>query len=186
MLRRRPAASAMLAVLLVLAIGAWGTDDPQPRRVARLTVLHRAPAPAPLPAAPSAPPAPPAQPPAPTVLRETGTNDVALTFDDGPGDDTLAILDLLRQHHVKATFCLIGVHVQARPDLVQAIVRDGHTLCNHTWHHDLHLGQRPPEVIRSDLERTSEEIHRAVPGVPIKYFRQPGGVWTDRIVSIAQ
>src|SRR4051812_47995899 len=185
MLRRRPAASAMLAVLLVLAIGAWGTDDPQPRRVARLTVLHRAPAPAPLPAAPSAPPAPPAQPPAPTVLRETGTDDVALTFDDGPGDDTLAILGLLRQHHVKATFCLIGVHVQARPDLVQAIARDGHTLCNHTWHHDMNLGTRPPDAIRADLQRTTDEIHKAVPGVPVQYFRHPGGKWTPAAVSVA-
>jgi peptidoglycan/xylan/chitin deacetylase (PgdA/CDA1 family) len=120
------------------------------------------------------------------VARTTGSDAVALTFDDGPGDQTLAILALLRQYGVKATFCLIGVHVRERPDLVRAIVRDGHTLCNHTWQHDLGLGHRSPEVIRSDLQRTSDEIHKAVPGVPIRYFRQPGGMWTPSVVSIAQ
>jgi peptidoglycan-N-acetylglucosamine deacetylase len=120
------------------------------------------------------------------VARTTGGDAVALTFDDGPGDQTLAILALLRAHRVKATFCLIGVHVRERPDLVQAIVRDGHTLCNHTWQHDLRLGQRSPEAIRSDLQRTSDEIHKAVPGIPIRYFRQPGGMWTPSVVSVAR
>jgi peptidoglycan-N-acetylglucosamine deacetylase len=120
------------------------------------------------------------------VARTTGSDAVALTFDDGPGDETLAILALLRQYGVKATFCLIGVHVRERPDLVQAIVRDGHTLCNHTWQHDLGLGNRSPEAIRSDIQRTSAEIHKAVPGIPIRYFRQPGGMWTPSVVSTAQ
>lgn len=120
------------------------------------------------------------------MARTTGSDAVALTFDDGPGDETLAILALLRQYGVKATFCLIGVHVRERPDLVQAIVRDGHTLCNHTWQHDLGLGHRSLEAIRSDLQRTSDEIHKVVPGIPIRYFRQPGGMWTPSVVSTAQ
>jgi peptidoglycan/xylan/chitin deacetylase (PgdA/CDA1 family) len=185
MLRRRPPASAMLAVLLVLALGAWGSDDPEPRAVSKLAFLHRVPASAPVPAVPSSPPVSPGQPPAATVLRETGSADVALTFDDGPDAQTPAILGLLRQYRVKATFCLIGVNVQARPDLVQAIVRDGHTLCNHTWHHDMALGTRSPDAIRADLQRTTDEIHKAVPGAPVRYFRHPGGKWTPAAVSVA-
>jgi peptidoglycan/xylan/chitin deacetylase (PgdA/CDA1 family) len=121
-----------------------------------------------------------------TVARTTGRDTVALTFDDGPGDQTSAILGLLRRYQVKATFCLIGIHVREHPELVREIVRDGHTLCNHTWIHDLRLGQRSPDIIRSDLQRTSDEIHKAAPGVPVRYFRQPGGMWTPAVVSIAQ
>ncbi|MCW2640104.1 MAG: polysaccharide deacetylase [Dactylosporangium sp.] len=134
----------------------------------------------------------PAEPPANATFapgvtaKTTGTDGVALTFDDGPGDQTMAILNLLRASGVKATFCLIGSNVREHPELVQAIVRDGHTLCNHTWMHDLQLGQRPTDVIRSDMQRTNDEIHRAVPGVAIKYFRHPGGAWTAAAVSVAE
>jgi peptidoglycan/xylan/chitin deacetylase (PgdA/CDA1 family) len=184
MLRRRPPASAILAVLLVVAVGAWSRDDPDARPVSSFTLLHPVAPSAPPPAVPARPV--PAAPAGGVVLRNTGGTDVALTFDDGPGDQTLAILALLRQYGVKATFCLIGVHVRARPDLVQAIVRDGHTLCNHTWQHDMLLGTRSPDAIRSDLRRTSDEIHRAVPGIPIRYFRHPGGKWTPAAVEVAQ
>jgi len=121
------------------------------------------------------------------VLRTTASSGVALTFDDGPSPDyTPQILDLLRTYGVKATFCVIGVNVRSHPDLVRAIVRDGHTLCNHTWAHDLNLGRRSAEEIRSDLERTNDEIHLAVPGAPITYFRHPGGNFTPAAVKIAR
>jgi peptidoglycan/xylan/chitin deacetylase (PgdA/CDA1 family) len=120
------------------------------------------------------------------VMKTTGSSGVALTFDDGPSPEyTPQILGLLRKYGVKATFCLIGVNVRAHPDLVQAIVRDGHTLCNHTWTHDLSLGKRSADVIRSDMQRTNDEIHQAVPGAPIKYFRHPGGNFTPLAVRIA-
>jgi len=119
-------------------------------------------------------------------VRTTGSAALALTFDDGPGPYTMQILALLRAHGVKATFCLIGVNVQANPGLVQAIAHDGHTLCNHTWRHDLALGTRSPEAIRADLRRTNDAIHAAVPGVPIRYFRSPGGFFTPGTVAAAR
>jgi peptidoglycan-N-acetylglucosamine deacetylase len=119
------------------------------------------------------------------VLKTTGSSNVALTFDDGPSEYTLPMLALLRKYGVKATFCLIGVNVRAHPDLVQAIVRDGHTLCNHTWIHDLSLGRKSDDQIRSDLQRTNDEIHKAVPGARIGYFRHPGGNFTPAAVRIA-
>jgi peptidoglycan/xylan/chitin deacetylase (PgdA/CDA1 family) len=125
-------------------------------------------------------------PAVPGVIRKTGSSSVALTFDDGPGEGTNQILALLRQYHVKATFCLIGVNVQAHPDLVQAIVKDGHTLCNHTWKHDEHLGQKSADTIRDDLQRTNDAIHAAAPDAPIKYFRHPGGNFTPLAVDVAK
>jgi peptidoglycan/xylan/chitin deacetylase (PgdA/CDA1 family) len=116
----------------------------------------------------------------------TGLPDVALTFDDGPDPDwTPRVLASLRQFHIKATFCLIGVNVQEFPYLVRDIVAEGHTLCNHSWIHDIGLGTRSPAWIRADLARTNAAIHRAAPGAKISYYRQPGGAWTPTIVSIA-
>ncbi|GAA2330305.1 hypothetical protein GCM10010170_008180 [Dactylosporangium salmoneum] len=119
------------------------------------------------------------------IIRTTGSAAVALTFDDGPGPDTPKILQMLRQQGIKATFCLIGVNVQEYPQYVQQIVQDGHTLCNHTWKHDESLGKKSADTIRNDLQRTNDEIHKAVPDAPIKYFRHPGGNFTPLAVQIA-
>jgi peptidoglycan/xylan/chitin deacetylase (PgdA/CDA1 family) len=112
---------------------------------------------------------------------------VALTFDDGPDPTwTPQMLDLLKQQGIKATFCLVGIHVRDYPQLVARIVREGHTLCNHSWLHDIKLGEKTPEQIRADLARTSAEIRKAVPNARIPYYRQPGGKWTAGIVSTAK
>ena len=49
------------------------------------------------------------------ALRPGGGKTVALTFDDGPGASTQAILDILRQYNVTATFFNIGVNETVRP-----------------------------------------------------------------------
>lgn len=119
------------------------------------------------------------------TVRKTGSDAVALTFDDGPWDDTPAVLDLLAQHHVKATFCMVGRQVAARAELVRRMVAEGHTLCNHSWSHDEKLRTRTPDQIRSDMQRTNDAIRAAAPGAVIGYFRAPGGNWSPGIVSIA-
>ncbi|MEU4566517.1 polysaccharide deacetylase family protein [Micromonospora sp. NPDC023956] len=117
----------------------------------------------------------------------TGTGQVALTFDDGPHPDyTPQALAALRAYRVTATFCLVGENARAHPDLVRAIVAEGHTLCNHTWNHDVLLGSRSHQTIQADLMRTNEAIRAAVPGARIAYFRQPGGAWTYPVVSVAR
>ncbi|WP_431909515.1 polysaccharide deacetylase family protein [Micromonospora carbonacea] len=117
----------------------------------------------------------------------TGSAQVALTFDDGPDPQyTPQVLALLREHGVKATFCVVGENAQRHPDLIQAIVADGHTLCNHSWHHDELLGKRSTDVIRADLLRTNAAIRAAVPDAEIAYYRQPGGAWTYPVVSVAE
>ncbi|MFK3985007.1 polysaccharide deacetylase family protein [Micromonospora sp. NPDC050397] len=116
----------------------------------------------------------------------SGSREVALTFDDGPDPTyTPRVLALLERYQVKATFCLVGEQAAAHPDLVRAIAAAGHTLCNHSWSHDLTLGSRPRTTIRTDLTRTNAAIRAAVPGARIVYFRQPGGAWTSTVVGMA-
>lgn len=117
----------------------------------------------------------------------TGSHEVALTFDDGPDPNyTPQTLELLRKYQVQATFCLVGANVQRYPELVRAIAADGHTLCNHSWSHDLSLGRLPAARIEADLVRTNEALREAVPDARIAYFRQPGGNWTANVVAVAQ
>jgi peptidoglycan/xylan/chitin deacetylase (PgdA/CDA1 family) len=123
--------------------------------------------------------------PADSQIRTRG-NAVALTFDDGPDPvQTPKLLDLLARYHVTATFCLIGVNVQAHPGLVRRIVAEGHTVCNHTWRHSLTLGRQSSAAIRADLQRTNEAIRRAAPDATIDYTRAPGGAFTPGYVTVA-
>ena len=118
-------------------------------------------------------------------FRITGTSAVALTFDDGPSTDTPRVLDMLAKDHIKATFCLIGKQVAQYAEYVKRIVAEGHTLCNHTWTHDEALRTRSEDRIRSEFQRTSDAIHAIVPDAPIKYFRNPGGAFSPKTVSVA-
>jgi peptidoglycan-N-acetylglucosamine deacetylase len=121
------------------------------------------------------------------ALRRTGTDAVALTFDDGPDPvNTPLILDLLKQEGVKATFCLVGFRARDNPDLVRRIAAEGHTLCNHSWQHLFDLAKRPPDEIVRDLEHTNQVIRAAVPDAKIPYFRAPGGNFTRDLVRMAR
>lgn len=101
----------------------------------------------------------------------------ALTFDDGPHPvHTPRLLSVLRRHRVTAVFCLWGAHALAHPEIVRAIVEDGHLLGNHGMHHDDMTDWTAPRI-RADLEETAAAVRAAVPGVPIPYFRAPYGNW---------
>ncbi len=60
---------------------------------------------------------------------------IALTFDDGPSQQTEAILKLLEQHNARATFFLTGQRAEQNPDLVEKIQQAGHqTEAHGYWH----------------------------------------------------
>ena len=60
---------------------------------------------------------------------------VALTFDDGPDEMTPRYLRTLDQLHVRATFFLLGMNAERRPELVRSIVAAGHEVASHGYSH---------------------------------------------------
>ena len=61
---------------------------------------------------------------------------VYLTFDDGPTPEvTEWTLDVLKKHHAKATFFCIGHNIEKHPALFEKIIKDGHSIGNHTFNH---------------------------------------------------
>jgi peptidoglycan-N-acetylglucosamine deacetylase len=120
------------------------------------------------------------------VLTMTGVAGVGLTFDDGPDATyTPQMLDLLKQAGVKATFCVVGKRAIQMPDLLRRIVAEGHTLCNHSYYHDLTLGKMTIPAMTKDLQDTLDAIHKAVPDCKVRYFRAPGGNFTQDLVNAA-
>jgi len=68
--------------------------------------------------------------------KETLDKKIWLTFDDGPTPKiTPWILSVLKKENVKATFFLVGEQIEEFPELVGAIIKDGHTIANHSYSH---------------------------------------------------
>lgn len=65
-----------------------------------------------------------------------GEKDIYLTFDDGPIlRVTPWVLETLKSFNAKATFFCIGKNVLENPEIFLQILRDGHTVGNHTHNH---------------------------------------------------
>ncbi|WP_422447056.1 glycerol-3-phosphate acyltransferase [Thermoanaerobacterium sp. DL9XJH110] len=103
---------------------------------------------------------------------------VALTFDDGPDPVyTPEILDILKEKNVPATFFLIGKNVEAYPDIARRIVREGHSIGNHTYTHK--------SLIPLSARATYEEIKKAekaiedATGIRPTLFRPPRGLYSS-------
>jgi len=61
---------------------------------------------------------------------------IFLTFDDGPIPDvTEFVLENLAQYDAKATFFCVGDNILKNTNIFQKVVRAGHIVANHTFHH---------------------------------------------------
>ena len=68
------------------------------------------------------------------------------------------ILDILEQHHVKATFFLLGWVAQRHPEMVRAIASAGHEIATHGYGHQL-VCNLTPDQFREDLTRSLKLIY---------------------------
>ncbi len=107
-----------------------------------------------------------------------------LTFDDGPGEDTEALLDVLARHGVTATFFLVGERVARHQGVLARLVREGHAIGNHSWDHP-DLRTLPLDAVCEQLLRTSDVIEDAS-GVRPSVFRPPYGYTSVPIEATAE
>jgi peptidoglycan/xylan/chitin deacetylase (PgdA/CDA1 family) len=121
----------------------------------------------------------------PEPLYRPGEHQVALTFDDGPsGDYTRQILDILASYEVPATFFVIGRQAEARPDLLQRMVAEGHSVQNHTYGHAW-LTRYSDATIVDQLARGNDAIVAAT-GISPHCLRPPFGAVSTRVRSLAE
>ena len=109
---------------------------------------------------------------------------MALTFDDGPGPSTQAILAVLREYGVTATFLNIGQNAAAYPGLVRDEASHGFLVGNHTWNH-----QDMPAISAAaqaaEMDEASAEQERLTGWGPC-VFRPPYGNYNATLLSLAR
>jgi peptidoglycan/xylan/chitin deacetylase (PgdA/CDA1 family) len=102
---------------------------------------------------------------------DLGEREVVLTFDDGPdGETTPAILDMLREACVPATFFVLGMPAKERPDLVKRELAEGHAVGGHTTSHE-DLTRQTFGMATRDITDGFAAVEAA--GVKTRLFRFP-------------
>lgn len=106
---------------------------------------------------------------------------VALTFDDGPSDQTPQILDILQKYNVKATFFVLGKKAHDHPDIIKRQIDEGHQVGYHGWNHTA-FNRLRPEQIHDELNRT-DEIFRAN-NYTSRVARPPYGTLNQKSIDV--
>lgn len=120
-----------------------------------------------------------------TWCGDRGSGRVFLTFDDGPHPEfTPRVLDILGNLQAGATFFLVGARARAHPQIVRRIVRDGHTLGNHSYDHRW-MAFRGREWMAQQLEATQRCIGE-ITGTAPRWFRPPYGVFDRGVLGVAE
>ena len=119
------------------------------------------------------------------VIAPHNSQQIALTYDDGPNDrETPRLLELLAEQNIRATFFLIGSFARQRPDLVRAIASGGHLIGNHTQTH--------PALLFCSAQRVRKELRDAsaaledILGQPVQWFRPPYGARRPYVLRVAR
>ena len=98
---------------------------------------------------------------------------VYLTLDDGPSDNTQAVLDILDKYNAKATFFVTGEMPEYK-DMIKAAYDKGHTIGMHTYSHDYAKVYASVDAYFQDLDQIGQMVQEEIGYVPC-FIRFPGG-----------
>jgi peptidoglycan-N-acetylmuramic acid deacetylase len=109
-----------------------------------------------------------------------------LTFDNGYENGyTAKILDVLKKEKVPATFFVTGHYLESAPDLAKRMVKEGHTIGNHSWSHP-DLTRVSDEQIKEELQQVKEKTAALTGQTEMHYVRPPRGILSERTLKVAR
>ncbi len=79
---------------------------------------------------------------------------VAITYDDGPYENTERLLDGLKERGVHATFFLVGKKIPSFEKTVARMYEEGHQVANHSYSHE-NLTAIPLEEVKKQVQDTN-------------------------------
>lgn len=111
--------------------------------------------------------------------------DCVLTFDDGPNQNTVKILDALKAANIHGvTFCVQGINVKRYPQVLQRVVDDGHVLANHTYDHP-DLRKLTSQDVERQLQMCQDAVNSALGKEhPFRQMRPPYGALNDQVKDV--
>ncbi|RSL32531.1 delta-lactam-biosynthetic de-N-acetylase [Salibacterium salarium] len=105
--------------------------------------------------------------------------DVYLTFDNGYENGyTEDILDVLKEKQIPAAFFVTGHYLESASDTVKRMVKEGHTVGNHSWNHPS-LPEISDKKIEEELGSVKEEFQELTGEKDMLYLRPPQGTFNE-------
>ena len=108
---------------------------------------------------------------------------IALTFDDGPSNNTTHIVELLRFYNSRATFYVVGNRISTYASTIQYCAGQGNEIGIHTWEH-AKLTVLSPQEISDQLTLTEQAVEQYA-GVTCASVRPTGGACNDTVKTVA-
>ena len=96
-----------------------------------------------------------------------------MTFDDGPSENTIKVLDILKEYDVKATFFVTG-HAPSYNDFIKEAFEQGHSIGLHTYSHDYKNIYSSTNAYFNDLDQINSMVE-SITGQKSDIIRFPGG-----------
>ena len=116
--------------------------------------------------------------------RHNDRMEIALSFDDGPHPRlTPAILKILEEYGIKATFFMVGENVGYYPAAAKAVVEAGHEIANHTFSHRK-FGRMTEEEMRREILSCQDALSSVGENAP-RFIRPPEGEMTATMRQVA-
>lgn len=112
--------------------------------------------------------------------------EIYLTFDNGYENGyTAQILDVLKKEKVPATFFVTGHYLESAEDLVVRMVKEGHIIGNHSYHHP-DLTQVDDARVKNELDKVKSLTAELTGQKDMSYLRPPRGIFSERTMKLAK
>lgn len=119
-------------------------------------------------------------------IGHTKEKHIYLTFDNGYENGyTEKVLNVLKEKKVPAAFFVTGHYLKDQPDLVKRMVKEGHIVGNHSWHHP-DLTQVSDERLKEELQKVKDEYKQITGRDDMKYLRPPRGIFSERTLALSK
>jgi peptidoglycan/xylan/chitin deacetylase (PgdA/CDA1 family) len=120
---------------------------------------------------------------APVSGRSLTPQSLVLSFDDGPGPNTVEIASYLAEERIQAMFFVVGRQARRFPDRVARLLQLGHSVGNHSENHlRLTNCSVSDECACAEFTAAAELLSQL--GAPRPFFRPAYGAWNNHLAHL--
>lgn len=104
---------------------------------------------------------------------------IALTFDDGPSEHTMKIINILDNYGAKGTFCVLGTKVPSYRQTIEIMHSGGHEIANHTFNHKK-LTSLTDDDMLDEIQKTQDAVFKITGEYP-RFTRPTYGAFNSKV-----